>query len=183
MKRSRQNGAAARLAVILTLAWPAADCFAAPPQCDWKGERDPFTGEDTRHVYASYWLGTVSYLFFPRKGETVPAEVRVKYSGETTREWTAPVRLLLLDDSVVDLTPKAPVVGSVRTADGAVTTTFEIPMEVPVADAVRIYKAGGVKRVRFDFPDGADFDQTFKAKDHSDLAVLAWCSVNGAKSK
>ncbi len=156
--------------------------LAGKPECKWKGDKDPFTGEDTRHTYESYYFGTLSYLFFPVKDDkTVPVEVRVKYGAATSKEWTKPIKLLLVDGTVVELPPTAPVPGSVQATSDAITTYFEIPTVIPAAEAEKIYKAGGVTQVRFDFPDGNDYDQKFKKKDYSDLATLAWCSLNGAK--
>jgi|GEM_PF-5846901 len=178
-----------RLALFLVLvamsAGPAllapGSANAGPPKCEWKGDKDPFTGEDARHVYQSYWFGSLSYLFYPAKGDDVRVEVRVKYGAATTKEWTKPIRLLLLDETVVDLTPTEPVPGSVQATSDAVTTYFEIPITLAKSEAEKIYKAGGVSQVRFDFPDGKDHDQKFKKKDYTDLATLAWCAVNGAE--
>ncbi len=155
---------------------------AAKPRCEWKGDKDPFTGEDARHVYESYFFGTVSYLFFPAKDDdTVPLEVRVKYGAATQKDWTLPVKLLLVDGTVIELPPTRAVAGSVQATSDAVTTYFEIPITLPASEVEKIYKAGGVTQVRFDFPDGNDYDMKFKKKDQTDLATLAWCSINGAK--
>ncbi len=174
-------GSLLSLLLFASLALPSI-ASAGPPNCKWKGDKDPFTGEDARHVYESYYFGTVSYLFFPvKEDKTVPIEVRVKYGAATQKEWTLPVKMLLVDGSVIELTPTRAISGSVQATSDAVTTYFELPMVVPAADVEKIYKAGGVTQVRFDFPDGNDYDQKFKKKDHKDLATLAWCSLNGAK--
>jgi len=111
----------------------------------------------------------------------VPLEVRVKYGAATQKDWTLPVKLLLVDGTVIELPPTRAVAGSVQATSDAVTTYFEIPITLPASEVEKIYKAGGVTQVRFDFPDGNDYDMKFKKKDQTDLATLAWCSINGAK--
>ena len=131
-----------------------------------------------RHVYRSYYMGQLSYLFFPaREDGTVPVEVRVRYGAAIDAPYSKDVQFLLADDTVVKVSPVEPAEGILTATESGVYTTFHIKTTASAEDVRKIYKSGGVKQVRFQFP-GNDWDQKFRKADIWHLGELAWCSMH-----
>lgn len=175
------------LAIALLLVVPVVVVEAKPKNpCEWKGETDPFTGEDKRRIGFSLSSPFIHGYHFGRPNEdgSVPVEVSITWGVDTTERWREPVKFLLADGkTIVDLVPSEPtagervevpyVVGSEVRFD--VATRFDLRGIWARDDLGKIARSEGVARVRFTGPGQGPVDAAYKTKDQMRLVEVARC--------